>query len=62
MLFYGMSCMVIPPPGYPEQVPPAIGVVFALVAIVLFLGYGGLWVWQFIDARAACRHYNKQMP
>jgi len=56
-----MSGMVIPPPGYPEQEPPAIGLVFALVSIVFFLGYGVLWIWQIINARAACRHHNKQI-
>lgn len=61
MLLYGMSGMVVPPPGYPEQEPPEYRIVFVLVSLVLCVGYGVLWIWQIIDARAACRRHNKQI-
>jgi len=61
MLFFGMSHMVIPPPGYPEQEPAAIVVVFLIISIVLFHGFSALWIWQIIDARSACKKYNRQL-
>ena len=59
LAFWSMSGMVIPPPGYPRVEPPAIAPAFLIAAIVLFLGFGGLWIWQIVDARAACRAYNR---
>jgi hypothetical protein len=61
LIIWSMSGMVIPPPGYPEIEPPAISLVFLLVSIVLFLGFGGLWVWQIFNARTACRDRNQQL-
>ncbi|MFC1892856.1 hypothetical protein ACFLYR_02305 [Chloroflexota bacterium] len=55
---WSMSGMVIPPEGYPRVEPPAIAPVFLIAAIVFFLGFGGLWIWQILDARAACRAQN----
>ena len=61
MAFGGMSGMVIPPPGYPPVEPPAYGIVLMLAGFVLYLGYGVLWVWQIVDARAACRDHNQRL-
>ena len=58
---WSMSGMVIPPPGYTKVEPPAFTAAFLITAIVLFLGFGGLWIWQILDARAKCRAYNSHI-
>lgn len=56
--FWGMSQMIIPPPGYPPVEPPAISNVFLIVSIMLFWGHVVLWIWQIFDARRVCRAVN----
>ena len=58
---YSMSGLVIPPPGYPRVEPPDSALVFLVTALVLLLAFGGLWIWQILDARIACQHYNQQI-